>query len=94
MHVIEESMKDYTIASTPEEIPKEEHLAIISFGSIHIPGDERSQKKPGHGYPARTETTMTYYVYRSKYSWTQEIRRRVRNHDKGFVAFLAKPYRS
>lgn len=37
------------------DIPKQKHYAIIRFRSIYIPGDERSQKFPGHGYPASYE---------------------------------------
>lgn len=29
---------------------------LIDSKTIHIPGDERSQKYPGHGYPAYDES--------------------------------------
>lgn len=29
---------------------------LIDSQTVRIPGDERSQRYPGHGYPERTET--------------------------------------
>ena len=46
--------------NSPGDFPDTPHLAIIEFGTIYIPGDERSRTNPGHGYPASSETTMTY----------------------------------
>lgn len=45
------------------DIPKQEHYAIIQFGSIYIPGDERSRTNPGHGYPASYETTIEMITF-------------------------------
>ena len=46
--------------NSPSDFPSEPHLAIIEFGTIYIPGDERSRTNPGHGYPESTATTMSY----------------------------------
>lgn len=59
-------MAEYKVkkrVGSPADFPTEAHLGIIEFGSIYIPGDERSRTLPGHGYPATTETTVSYYVY-------------------------------
>ena len=49
-----------------DEVPKDEHYAIIQSDSIYIPGDERSRTCPGHGYPASTQQVVTYEVYLTK----------------------------
>lgn len=45
------------------DITKDEHYAIITTGTIWIPGDERSRTNPGHGYPDHTETTIQYDAF-------------------------------
>lgn len=57
-------------------IPGGPHWAIVSETSAHIPGDERSRTNPGHGYPAHTETFITYEAFTSKEDWEAEIERR------------------
>ena len=59
----------------PSDVPEGAHLALIVFGTIHIPGDERSRTNPGHGYPATTETTVSYYVWdlKDREYWEYEI---------------------
>lgn len=71
----------------PNDFPKGEHLAIISFGSIYIPGDERSRSNPGHGYPASTETTINYYWWaiEDREYWEHEITKKEKSRD-GYVA--------
>ena len=55
--------KAVTFVSKPDDIPKEEHWAIIEGTSTLIPGDERSRNNPGHGYPETTEHHITYKAY-------------------------------
>lgn len=55
------------------DVPKTEHWAIITFGTIHIPGDERSRTHPGHGYPAYDQPTATYEVFKDKVQWTAAV---------------------
>jgi len=57
------------------DFPKGDHLAIIEFNTITIPGDERSRTNPGHGYPEHTETTMSYSYWRveDRELWEAEI---------------------
>lgn len=47
---------------TPADIPEGPHFAVLVYksNSVHVPGDERSQTNPGHGYPAHTVTTSTF----------------------------------
>lgn len=49
--------------NSQNDIPKEEHLAVFLFDTIHIPGDERSRTNPGHGYGPSSETTIRYIVF-------------------------------
>lgn len=61
-------------AAEPDHVPSKEHYAILFFGSIHIPGDERSRTNPGHGYPEHTETKVDYVVFPDRQSWEAEIK--------------------
>lgn len=56
-------------AKNASEIPRGEHWAILTFGSVTIPGDERSRTNPGHGYPESTETTISYAAYLNEESF-------------------------
>lgn len=47
------------------DIPATIHFAALVFGSVSIPGDQRSIDALGHGYPAHTETTMDYIAFES-----------------------------
>jgi hypothetical protein len=38
-----------------EKTPK---FIVVTEGSVHIPGDKRSETNPGHGYPAHTRTYL------------------------------------
>jgi hypothetical protein len=57
------------------EIPRDGHWAIIQTTSVNIPGDERSRTNPGHGYPASTETFITYRPFKAKAEWEKEVER-------------------
>lgn len=61
--------------SSPEHLPPGEHYVILTFGTITIPGDERSRTHPGHGYPESTETTISCTVYETEEVWKAEIQR-------------------
>ena len=74
-----------------EDIPSEEHYAIIEFGSIYIPGDERSRTNPGHGYPAETRTTIEYIMFEDEETWEEEIRKRLDRNEKNWKAVVVKP---
>lgn len=51
----------------PDDFPAgETRFAILEFVTIHIPGDERSQTYPGHGYPASTETAAQLRTFESQ----------------------------
>ena len=64
-------------AHCADDIPEEDHYAIIEFGSMWIPGDERSRTNPGHGYPERTETKIEYIVFENREAWALEVQRRM-----------------
>lgn len=53
-------MKTVTL---PADIVKKPHFAALTFSAIHIPGDERSQQHPGHGYPAETRAIVEYHAF-------------------------------
>ena len=79
-------------AYRPVEIPVGDHWAIITFGSISIPGDERSRTNPGHGYPESTEITTAYEVFTSEAEWKAEIAARSSRpfSNQNFVALIVK----
>lgn len=57
--------------------------AILTTRTIHIPGDERSRKCPGHGYPESTEYVhcIETFVTREKFDkWI--IDNEARTYDK------------
>jgi hypothetical protein len=58
------------------QMPKGEHWAILEFGSIHIPGDERSRQAPGHGYPEHSEPTIGYEAFDSEAEMRSVMERR------------------
>lgn len=76
------------------DIPKHPHFAIITSGSVHVPGDERSRTNPGHGYPEYTEYFIQYEAYDDREDWEDAIARRERSahtRDKEYVAFPVAP---
>lgn len=58
-----------------DKIPTSEHWAIIEKRTVHIPGDERSQTNPGHGYPESTEETLSYRPFTNFAEFTEEMRK-------------------
>lgn len=69
--------------------PKKDHYAILTFGSIYIPGDERSRTNPGHGYPGGSESTTTYTAYLDINEWKKDIEFYIRN-NRSFVPLVVK----
>ena len=59
--------------SKKEDMPQQEHWAILKFTTIHIPGDERSRTHPGHGYPAGNEPVVKYEAYLMREDWEAAI---------------------
>jgi hypothetical protein len=55
------------------DIPPVPHFAIITEVSVHIPGDERSRTNPGHGYPAHTETYISYRAFADQNNWEAAV---------------------
>jgi hypothetical protein len=55
------------------KIPDTEHYAILTTRRVYIPGDERSQTNPGHGYPASTETFINYESFSDRKAWEAKI---------------------
>lgn len=62
-----------------QDYPKGPHLGIIEFGSYTTEGDQRSRDCPGHGYPASTQSTISYiwYPVEKRAEWEAEIRDRL-----------------
>jgi len=54
-----------------------DNYAIVEFGSIYIPGDERSRTNPGHGYPGGSEPKTDVILFSSREAWEAEIKSRV-----------------
>lgn len=54
-----------------------DHLCVLEFVSVTIPGDERSRTHPGHGYPESTEQYTKFHVFTSQQrleEWLAETR--------------------
>ena len=49
--------------SEKKDVPAEEHWAVLKFVNVYVPGDERSQSCPGHGYPASNERHCDYLYF-------------------------------
>lgn len=73
-----------------EDIPSKEHYVILEFSSRHIPGSQRSEDAPGHGYPAHSEAFTQYHAFENHGEWKKEITRRTISKNQ-FVAFKAGP---
>lgn len=81
-------MSSYT-ANSVSSFPKGKHYAIITFGTIHIPGDERSRTHPGHGYPESYETTTSYRIYLDFSEFEKEVDRLTRKNES-FVPLIVE----
>lgn len=83
----------YYSVESEEDMPKTPHYAVMEFGSMYIPGDERSQSNPGHGYPAETVATRSYLVFMSKETWEAYISKlKLQKYGKtAFVALYTTP---
>jgi hypothetical protein len=55
------------------DLPAGEFFAILRPRSTYVPGDERSQTNPGHGYPASTEQSWDIEVFSNQAEWEREI---------------------
>lgn len=75
-----------------DDVPKVQHWAILKFGSVTIPGDERSRTCPGHGYPEHSETTIDYEAYLTEEKWKAEIQSlETSAYKKSYVALKVNP---
>jgi hypothetical protein len=76
------------------DIPTEPHYAIIKFSTVHIPGDERSQRHPGHGYGAEDRPVSHYYAFTDRKEWVAEIEKLAADRSYSpprFIAIVAHP---
>lgn len=55
------------------DVPPGDHFAILEFSSVYIPGDERSQQYPGHGYPGGNEPIVVYIAYTDEQEWKRDV---------------------
>jgi len=77
------------IKSISELKPGENYL-ILENESEYIPGDERSQTNPGHGYPGYTSHSVGMTLYKDKEAWEHDISGRTVKGDK-FIAVVMRP---
>lgn len=74
-----------------KEVPSQDHWAILIFGQINIPGDERSRTHPGHGYPAHMVSNIEYRAYTKKEDWEAAIIEMEKDHThKDYIATKIK----
>ncbi len=55
------------------DVPKGHHWMILTFSTVHTPGDERSRTNPGHGYPASDDPVAHYEAFTDKAEWERAI---------------------
>ena len=79
----------YINVNRPGDVPEGKHWVILEFGSINIPGDERSRTNPGHGYGPSTQTTRSYKAYLSHTDWVAAIERLEKEARKGTRSYVA-----
>jgi len=78
--------------SSKEQFPTAPHWVVMKFTIVHIPGDERSRTNPGHGYPASTETGVSYQAYFTEEKFLEAIRElEARTHGTNYVVFKSEP---
>lgn len=78
---------------TKDDVPKTKHWAILTFGSIYVPGDERSRTNPGHGYPGGSQATAEYLAFENKAEWEAKVSEMAigKYSEKNFVAMAVEP---
>ena len=79
----------YRWVHSKDEMPTEPHYAIMEFGSIYIPGDERSRTNPGHGYPGGSEPKIDYIVFKNREAWETYIK--LNKGSKNFIPVYNTP---
>lgn len=72
------------------DVPPDDHFAIIVFSSTLIPGDERSERYPGHGYPAYSQPTVEYISYTDEQEWKNDVVERTTSGSLSFCAIRVK----
>ena len=76
----------YKFVQKPDDIPVGKHWAILTFGSITIPGDD--------GYPESTQTTTTYTLYENEADWLAAIEKketsRTWGQKEGYIALIVE----
>ncbi len=78
--------------SSKEKFPTAVHWVIMQFNTIHIAGDERSRTNPGHGYPAHTESSVSYEAYFTEEKFLEAVRElEARTHGTNYVVFKSEP---
>lgn len=78
--------------TSKEKFPTAIHWVIMQFTSISIPGDERSRTNPGHGYPAHTESSVSYEAYFSEEKFLDAVREiEGRSFSTNYVVFKSEP---
>jgi len=68
--------------SQKSDFPAAPHIAVLHFGSVYVPGDERSRQCPGHGYPEHYESVVTYIAFNDTPEGKEELRKWVEQHQK------------
>ena len=71
--------------TTKTKFPNGPHWAILTYSTIHVPGDERSRTNPGHGYPASNEAIVRYTAFSDEDKWREAIR----NHEIAKIPYNA-----
>lgn len=73
---------DHRTIQKPDEIPPGKHFAALEFSTITIPGDERSRKNPGHGYPEEQRVVARYIQFDNEEAMKKWVMDKKSGHDK------------
>jgi endogenous inhibitor of DNA gyrase (YacG/DUF329 family) len=75
-----------------DDVPKTPHYAILNSRSIHVPGDEESRLRPGHGYGEHVMHVLDYIAFTDVNEWAAEVKSLATNTQaKQFLAIKVNP---
>lgn len=67
-------------------------FAVVYAESINVPGDEESQRRPGHGYPAYTHTSKVFHQFPDEEAFRAwVVLEMARTHPRTFQAYQCQP---
>lgn len=72
------------------QVPTTAHWAVIEDNSIYVPGDQRSNESPGHGYPAENVNYVAYHAFDTEAELIEWVSMRQR-YAKDYTVLYVEP---